>query len=41
MNTYQSTPDFYREYIQHFNPNHDPKNGKFTTGSGADREVLV
>lgn len=34
MNTYQSTPDFYRDYIQHFNKNHDPKNGQFTSGHG-------
>lgn len=34
MNIYQSTPDFYNDYIAHFNKNHDPKNGQFTTGSG-------
>lgn len=34
MNIYQSTPDFYRDYIQHFNKNHDPKNGQFTSGHG-------
>lgn len=34
MQTYQSTPDFYRDYIQHFNHNHSPKDGKFTSGSG-------
>lgn len=39
MNTYQSTPDFYREYIQHFNPNHDPKNGQFTSGPGGGNKT--
>ena len=34
MNAYQSTPDFYRDYIQHFNKNHDPKNGQFSSGHG-------
>lgn len=35
MQIYQSTPDFYNDYIAHFNKNHDPKNGQFTTGSGS------
>ena len=34
MITYQSTPDFYNDYIQHFNPFHDPRNGQFTNGRG-------
>lgn len=34
MNTYQPTPDFYNDYIAHYNHNHDPRNGQFTTGSG-------
>lgn len=36
MNTYiyTSTPDFYNDYIQHYNHNHDPRNGQFTTGPG-------
>lgn len=39
MNTYQSTPDFYRDYIQHFNKNHDPKNGQFTSGHGGNEQI--
>lgn len=39
MNTYQSTPDFYRDYIQHFNKNHDPKNGQFVSGHGGNTSV--
>lgn len=39
MNTYQSTPDFYRDYIQHFNKNHDPKNGQFASGHGGNTSV--
>lgn len=31
---YTPTPDFYNDYIQHFNPFHDPRNGQFTTGRG-------
>jgi dephospho-CoA kinase len=31
MINYTPTPDFYRDYIQHFNPNHDPINGQFTS----------
>ena len=34
MNTYyQATPDFYNDYISHYNHNHDPKNGRFSRGS--------
>lgn len=33
MYQYQSTPDFYNDYICHFNPNHDPRNGQFTSGT--------
>lgn len=39
MNTYQSTPDFYRDYIQHFNKNHDPKNGQFASGHGGNAQI--
>lgn len=35
MISYTPTPDYYNDYICHFNKNHDPKNGQFTTGSGA------
>lgn len=31
MNTYQQTPDFYKDYIAHYNHNHDPRNGQFTS----------
>lgn len=34
MKTYTPTPDYYNDYICHFNKNHDPKNGQFTTGPG-------
>ena len=34
MITYTATPDYYNDYIQHFNPFHDPRNGQFTTGRG-------
>jgi len=34
MQQYTPTPDFYNDYIQHFNPFHDPRNGQFTTGRG-------
>lgn len=34
MNTYTATPDYYRDYIQHFNSNHDPRNGQFSSGGG-------
>lgn len=27
----------YPDYIMHFNPNHDPNSGKFTSGPGASR----
>ena len=33
MQTYQSTPDFYNDYISHFNKNHDPRSGQFASGS--------
>ena len=33
MYSYQLTPDFYNDYICHFNPNHDPRSGQFTTGT--------
>ena len=28
---YTPTPDFYNDYIQHFNPFHDPRNGQFAS----------
>lgn len=34
MIKYTPTPDYYNDYICHYNHNHDPKNGQFTTGSG-------
>lgn len=34
MKTYTATPDFYRDYICHYNHNHDPRNGQFTSGNG-------
>ena len=34
MINYTPTPDFYNDYIQHFNPFHDPRNGQFTNGRG-------
>lgn len=40
MNAYQSTPDFYRDYIQHFNPFHNPKNGQFASGHGGARKYV-
>lgn len=39
MNTYQSTPDFYHDYILHFNKNHDPKNGQFASGHGGSVSI--
>lgn len=41
MNTYQSTPDFYRDYIQHFNPFHNPKNGQFASGHDGARTSIL
>lgn len=35
MNGYTPTPDFYRDYIAHFNPFHDPKNGQFASNNGS------
>lgn len=35
MNTYTATPDFYHDYIAHYNHNHDPKSGQFTSGNGS------
>lgn len=34
MINYTPTPDYYNEYICHYNHNHDPRNGQFTTGDG-------
>lgn len=34
MVNYQPTPDFYTDYLQHYNHNHDPRTGQFTS-SGA------
>lgn len=34
MINYTPTPDYYNEYICHYNHNHDPKNGQFTSGNG-------
>lgn len=31
MVDYQATPDFYSDYIQHYNHNHDPRTGQFTS----------
>lgn len=39
MITYISTPDFYNDYIKHYNPNHDPRNGQFTSGPGGSPPV--
>lgn len=35
MKTYTATPDFYRDYICHYNHNHDPRTGQFTSSRGA------
>ncbi len=32
MINYTQTSDYYNEYIYHYNHNHDPRNGQFTTG---------
>ena len=34
MINYTPTPDFYNDYICHYNHNHDPKNGQFAKGFG-------
>ena len=34
MQQYQATPDFYNEIISHYNHNHSPVDGKFTSGPG-------
>lgn len=39
MINYTPTPDYYNEYICHYNHNHDPKNGQFTTGHGSFRSM--
>lgn len=31
---YTPTPDYYNDYIQHFNPFHDPRNGQFASKNG-------
>lgn len=31
---YTQTPNYYNDYIAHFNPFHDPKNGQFTSKKG-------
>lgn len=33
MMYYQATPDYYNDYIKHYNHNHDPRTGKFTSGT--------
>ena len=34
MNDYTPTPDFYNDYIAHYNHFHDPRNGQFASKSG-------
>lgn len=34
MIIYTQTPDYYNDYIQHFNPFHNPKNGQFASKNG-------
>lgn len=39
MKTYTATPDFYRDYIAHYNHNHDPRNGQFASGNSTGGNV--
>lgn len=34
MTGYTSTPDYYNDYIAHYNQYHDPRNGQFTSKKG-------
>lgn len=38
MINYTPTPDFYNDYIAHYNHFHDPKNGQFTSKNGLTRK---
>ena len=42
MINYTPTPDFYNDYICHYNHNHDPKNGQFAKGhSGSGKTATI
>ena len=38
---YIPTPDYYNDYIAHFNPFHNPKNGQFSSGHGGSGSVRL
>ena len=36
---YQATPDYYNDYISHYNHYHDPKNGQFSSSKDGGVKV--
>lgn len=39
MIIYTATPDYYNNYISHYNHNHDPRNGQFSSGPGGSGSI--